>query len=167
MNKENLNDLQEILTQKLNELKEEAGENFSLEKVNLAELERRTGISRGKLRALKANGFVVKPHGLKGRISNNNVIQSFSGVIDDLLTKGVSNSSVCYDRIVEVGYSGSRSAVKSYIKEHRYLIPAKRQIIAPQGNRGRRYSTEPGESYQMDWGFVNVDTADGRTYKRR
>ncbi len=23
---------------------------------------------------------------------------------------------------------------------------------------GRRYSTGPGEAYQMDWGFVNVET---------
>ena len=35
------NDLTEILTQALNELKSEQGLNFSLEKVNLAELERR------------------------------------------------------------------------------------------------------------------------------
>ena len=133
--------------------------------MNLAELERRTGISRGRLRTLKANGFKVKPHGLSGRISNNNAIQAYSGVIDDLLTKGVSNSSAIYDRIVEVGYTGSKSSVKNYVKNHKYLIPAKRQIVSPQGNRGRRYTTEPGESYQMDWGFVNVETSDGRTYK--
>ena len=68
MNKENnCNDLQKILTQTLNELKNELGENFNTQKVNLAELERRTGISRGKLRALKKNKFVVKEHGLKGK----------------------------------------------------------------------------------------------------
>lgn len=36
-------------------------------KVNLADLERRTGISRKRLRKLKKNGFVVNPHGLSGR----------------------------------------------------------------------------------------------------
>ena len=50
MNEGNRNDLQEILTQALNEMKEESGEKFNINKVNLAELERRTGISRGKLR---------------------------------------------------------------------------------------------------------------------
>ena len=60
MTKENRNDLQNILTQALNELKDELGEKFNINKVNLAELERRTGISRGKLRALKDNGFIVK-----------------------------------------------------------------------------------------------------------
>ena len=43
-----------------------------------------------------------------------------------------------------------------YILKHKNLIPAQRQIVSPQGNRGRRYSTEPGQSYQMDWGFVDV-----------
>ena len=37
------NDLQEIITQAINEIKQEQGENFSLAKINLAELERRTG----------------------------------------------------------------------------------------------------------------------------
>ena len=34
------NDLQEIITQAINEIKQEQGENFSLSKINLAELER-------------------------------------------------------------------------------------------------------------------------------
>ena len=51
MNEDNLNDLQEILTQALNELKEEAGESFSLEKVNLAELS--TGTGRNSLLQLQ------------------------------------------------------------------------------------------------------------------
>ena len=165
MNEENRNDLQKILTQALNNLKDESGNKFNINKVNLAELERRTGISRGKLRRLQANLFVVKPHGLSGRTSNNNIINSFSGIIDDLLSKGVSNTSVCYDRICEIGYLGSKSAVKNYIKNHKYLIPAKRQIVSPQGNRGRRYETAPGESYQMDWGFVTVDAQNKKSYK--
>ena len=166
MNKENnCNDLQEILTQTLNELKNELGENFNTQKVNLAELERRTGISRGKLRALKKNKFVVKEHGLKGKKSNNSVISGFTGIINELLKKGISNSSVCYDRIREQGYCGSKSTVKSYIHANKHLIPAKRQIVAPQGNHGRRYKTEPGESYQMDWGFVNVESYSGSSYK--
>lgn len=165
MTKENRNDLQSILTQTLNELKDELGEKFNINKVNLAELERRTGISRGKLRALKANGFIVKPHDLAGKTSNNNVIEAFSGVLDDLLSRGVSNASVCYDRICEVGYAGSKSAVKNYVKNHKYLIPAKRQLVSPQGNRGRRYETGPGESYQMDWGFVTVDTENEKSFK--
>ena len=99
------NDLQEILTQALNELKNELGEKFDINKVNLAELERRTGITRGKLRALKANNFEVKPHGLTGKASNNtSKISGFTGTINGLLSKGIVNSSVIFDRISENGY---------------------------------------------------------------
>ena len=58
MNKHNGNDLYiEIIAQAIEEMKEVQGESFSLENVNLAELERRTGITRARLRRMKANGF--------------------------------------------------------------------------------------------------------------
>ncbi len=41
--KDSTNDLTVILTQALNEMKMELGDKFDLEKVNLADLERRTG----------------------------------------------------------------------------------------------------------------------------
>ena len=65
--KEKDNDLTEILTQVLNDMKAELGDAFSLETINLAEVGRRTGLSRAKLRLIKENGFVIKPHGLIGR----------------------------------------------------------------------------------------------------
>ena len=127
------NDLQEILTQALNELKNELGEKFDINKVNLAELERRTGITRGKLRALKANNFEVKPHGLTGKASNNaSKISGFTGTINGLLSKGIVNSSVIFDRISENGYKGSLSSVKDYINNNKNLVPAKRQLVAPR-----------------------------------
>ena len=58
--KDKVNDsLQESVNIALEAMRLEAGDKFSLSKVNLAELERRTGISRAKLRRLKSNGFVV------------------------------------------------------------------------------------------------------------
>lgn len=159
------NDLTEIIAQSLNEIKSELGDRFSLEKINLAELERRTGISRSKLRRIKENGFVVSPHGLLGRKASVTVVSGFTGFIDELLRKGVKNSAVIYDRLQEIGYAGSKSSVKRYVAAHKDLLPAKRQVFAPQGNRGRRYETDPGECYQMDWGFVTVETASGETYK--
>ena len=63
MNKHNGNDLYiEIIAQAIEEMKEVQGESFSLENVNLAELERRTGITRARLRRMKANGFKSVPH---------------------------------------------------------------------------------------------------------
>ena len=86
-------------------------------------------------------------------------------MIDALLRKGVTNSSLIYDRLTESGYTGGLTTIKNYIADHKDLIPARRQIVSPQGNRGRRYSSSPGESYQMDWGFVIVQASDGKEYK--
>lgn len=165
MNEQERNDLQLTISQALLEMKTEAGECFDLEKVNLAELERRTGITRKRLRKIKEDGFVIKPHGLSGKKKEQTVLSGFTGIIDTLLRKGVTNSSTITDRLKENGYAGSQTQVKAYITEHKDLVPAKRQIVAPQGNRGRRYSSEPGESYQMDWGFVNVEQNSGATYR--
>ena len=165
MNENKSNDLQSIITQAIEEMKSEQGSTFDLNRINLAELGRRTGLSRAQLRRLKKNDFRVTPHALTGRKANTTIISGYSGVIDDLLQKSVTNSEVILERIQEIGFSGSLSTVKRYINDHKDLIPPKRQAVASQGNRGRRYSSDAGESYQMDWGFVNVDTGHGDPYK--
>jgi hypothetical protein len=135
-------------------MKSEQGNNFSLDRINLAELERRTGISRERLRRLKANNFNETPHGLVGQKQQSTVLSGYSAYLDKLLRQGITNSAVCLDRLREFGFDGSLSTVKRYIKAHKHLVPAKRQMVAPQGNRGRRFTTEPGEACQMDWGFT-------------
>lgn len=165
MKDEERSSLQETITQALEQMKKEEGDAFKLSSVNLAELERMTGISRGKLRRIKDAGFVVKPHGNTGKERPSTVVSGFSGVIDEFLRRNVKNSNTIFRELKKVGYTGGKSQVKEYIRNHKYLLPAKREVIASQGNRGRRYKSEPGEQYQMDWGFVNVDTNDGRTYR--
>ena len=59
------NDLTEIIAHALNEMKREMGEKFNPDKVNLAELERRAGISRAKLRRIKKSGFISAFYVLK------------------------------------------------------------------------------------------------------
>jgi hypothetical protein len=86
-------------------------------------------------------------------------------VLDHLLSSGISNTVICFERLKQLGYTGGHTTVKCYIRQHKYLIPAKRKQVAPQGNRGRRYHTSPGEAYQMDWGFVYVTTDYGITIK--
>ena len=159
------NDLQDILSQALEQIKIEQAEKFDLQKVNLADLERRTGITRAKLRRYKADGFIIKPHGNTGRKAATTVLTGFTGVIDELLRKNVTNAVVCYDRLCEQGYKGSLTQVRVYIETHRDLIPPKRLLVSPQGNRGRRFDTSPGEAYQMDWGFVEVETGIGSSYR--
>lgn len=148
----------------IEEMMAEQGEKFSLEKINLADLERRTGISRAKLRRLKENGFVDKPHALKGRKAASTLLSGYSGILDGLLKNGVVNSAVCCAKLRENGYRGGQTIVKEYIASHQHLVPAKRQLVAPQGNRGRRYNTPPGEAFQMDWGFTKVLDYNGNEY---
>ena len=72
---ENLsNDSMAILTQVLEEMKQEKGSTFVLQHVNLSELERRTGISRKKLRNLRDNDFKEKPHGRIGKKNEKTVL---------------------------------------------------------------------------------------------
>lgn len=150
------NDLSIIIAQAIDEMKTEQGENFSLENVNLAELERRTGISRSRLRRWKSNGFRDLPHGRTGHQAKVTVLTGYTDILDNMLRQGITNSSVILERLQRMGYAGGQTTIKDYIRRNRSLVPAKRQLVAPQGNRGRRYMTGPGESFQMDWGFVNV-----------
>ena len=158
-------DLQEIVDRVLDEMRLEVGDGFDLAKVNLAEFSRRSGLTRGRARTLKDKGFKVTPHGRCGMKAETTVMTGFTGVVDDLLRKGVTNSSVCFERLREQGYAGGLTAVKNYIAAHSDLVPARRQLPDPQGNRGRRYKTEPGECFQMDWGFVEVEDPYGGTFR--
>ena len=153
-----------IIAQAIAEMEELHGEYSNIDEINLAELGRKTGLSRAKLRRLKANGFCETPHGLIGQ-QKEHLLDGYTAFMDKLLRSGVSNSSVCLERLQSMGFSGSQSTVKRYIAEHKHLIPAKRQQVAPQGNRGRRYTTEPGEAFQMDWGFTNVLDYSGHTLR--
>lgn len=77
------NGLGNIISQAIEEMKSEQGDHFSLEKNNLAELERRTGISRAKMRRFKKNGFVFKPHGLEGRKAPRTILTGYTAILDD------------------------------------------------------------------------------------
>ena len=159
------NDLQEIIDKALAEMAEEKGGTLDLGDINLAEFERRTGLTRSKARTLKSKGFKVTAHGRCGMRATTTVMTGHADVVDDLLRRGVTNSSVCLDRLREDGYEGGLTAVKGYIKSHMDLVPAKRRTVDPQGSRGQRFSTEPGEAYQMDWGFLEAEAWNGSRFR--
>ena len=142
-------------------MKEEQGESFRIETVNLAALQRMTGISRARLRRWKRN--LLSPEQCSRK--KKSILSDYTSVLDHLLSSGISNTVICFERLKQLGYTGGHTTVKCYIRQHKYLIPAKRKQVAPQGNRGRRYHTSPGEAYQMDWGFVYVTTDYGITIK--
>lgn len=116
------------------------------------------------MRRLKTNGFCEKAHDLNGK-KKEHILDGYSSVLDTLLKSGVSNSTICLERLQTMGFTGSRSKVKRYIAAHKHFIPAKRQLVGPQGNRGRWYATEPGETGQMDWGFTDVLDYNSQTYR--
>ena len=66
MKKPNFAAMNPVVAKVIQQMMAEQGNKFSLEKINLAELERRTGISRGKLRRLKEHDFENVQHALKG-----------------------------------------------------------------------------------------------------
>ena len=158
MDRNERNGLQEIIDNALAEMAEEAGGTLDPSRANLAAFRGKTGLTRSKARTLKKKGFKVTPHGRCGMKARVTVLTGFTDTIDELLRGGVTNSSVCLDRIRERGYEGGPATVRDHVAGHRYLVPARRRSAAvPQGSRGRRFHTRPGEAYQVDWGFVNVE----------
>lgn len=69
------------------------------------------------------------------------MLAGHTGLVDDLLRKGVTNSQVIFERLLGQGYAGGLTTVKTYIAAHRDLVPAKRRQAAPQGCRGQRFRT--------------------------
>lgn len=159
--------LQEIIDKAIEELARETGDSSELDQLNLAELSRRTGLSRSRARSLKAKGFVVMPHGRCGMRAGSTIMSGFERVVDALLMEGVTNSEVVFERIAGQGCKGGKTTVKNYISAHAELVPAKRKLAKAdlQGSRGRRFETNPGESYQMNWGFVRVEDWAGGEFK--
>lgn len=164
MKKPNFSAMNPAVAEAIEQMMAEQGEKFSLSKINLAELERRTGISRSRLRHMKEHDFEEVPHALKGRKAPVTLLSGYTGILDDLLRSGISNSDVCLKKLRESGFTGGKTTIKDYVSEHHYLIPAPRHVVEPQGNRGRRYFTAPGEAFQMDWGFTKVEAYDGSEY---
>lgn len=157
--------LQEIIDEALESMAAETAGEFDPQRCNLAEFCRRTGLSRQRARTIKANGFKVRPHGRLGTKAARTVLTGHTGLVDDQLRKGVTNSQVIYERLLAQGYEGGLTSVKVYVAGHRDLVPAPRRQVAPQGGRGQRFRSGPGESYQMDWGFVTVVDWEGREYR--
>ena len=125
-----IDNLNETIAQALRQMKAEQGEKFSLKKVNLAELSRRTGISRKRLRNARKHGFKIPAHGNTGRKKDKTVLTGYGVIIDNLLRNGVTNSNVILERLQENGYKGGLTMVKNYISDHRNLVPAKREAVA-------------------------------------
>ena len=126
-----------VVAKAIEQMMAEQGDKFSLEKVNLAELERRTGISRARLRRMKEHGFDEDTeHAAKGRKASTTLLSGYTGILDGLLKNGVTNSAVCLSRLRANGYTGSQTTIKNYILAHQHLIPPRRRAGRRSGRRG-------------------------------
>lgn len=106
----------------------------------------------------------MKSHTLEGRKVKYTILSGYTAYLDNLLRNRVTNSSVCLQRLREIGYTGGLTTVKDYISTHKHLVPSKRQMVVTQGDRGRRFTTEVSETYQMGWGFTKVQDNIGSEY---
>lgn len=135
-------------------------------KVNLAELSRRTGISRQRLRTLEKGGFEKEADEKRKKDKTKSLTAHEENILTDMLRRGIVNSVVMQERLREItGYNGSRTTVWRFIDRNRDKIPARRKLPEMDGCRRRRFETGPGEMYQMDWGFVNATCIDGSHYR--
>ena len=146
----NKDDLETILARALEETKGPDG------RVNLSEIARRTGITRSRLRKWKNSGFHILPD-MRGKYKRSRKIDLYTWKVDELLKDGTTNSVVIMNEIMDFGFDGKLTIVKDYIAAHKDLVPPARIVGIPHPEVGRRWHTEAGDCYQMDWGFVEVE----------
>lgn len=153
-------DLEEILAKALEETRGPDGQ------VNLAEIQRRTGVSRKRLRRWKNNGFHLKPD-KRGRKPGSVKLEGYTEIIDGLLAQGIRNRDVVLRELQKAGFDGGKTIVGDYIASHLDLLPAPRLIVAPQGEYTCRWYTDSGDCYQMHMGFPTVQMCGRRRTLKR
>lgn len=137
-------------------------------KPNLAQLHRDTGLSRQRLRRWQRKGYIWITEETRGRKKGSVKLIGFTGVVDTLLMNNVTNSVVIKKKLDEVGFSGGITIVRDYVsKNEDALVPSQRSIAVQDQDksRGMYYTTGPGECFQMDWGFVDVEDTQGGTWR--
>ena len=159
---EKTKDDSEIITRAIKEMEEEGTLYKADGKPNIPLLMEKTGLTRQRARSLARKDFKNVPHGNIGKEREKALNAEESAVVDSLLSKGETNSTVLMRELKDrFGFTGSISSVKRYKYAHQHLVPAPRITVSLQGQRINRYETGPGFMFQMDWGFVNVNCIDG------
>ena len=96
---ERRDDLREIIGKAPEGMAAEAGEGLDPRACDLADLCRRTGLTRSRARTTEGHGLRVLPHGNTGRKAGTTVPTGHTGPVDDLLGKGAADSQVTYGRL--------------------------------------------------------------------
>jgi len=117
---------------------------------SIRSIARELGCSRNTVRKYVRSEAVPKQ---KPRASGPSVLDQFKPFIHKRLSDGLENCTVLLRELIEIGYTGSRTTLKDYVKPFRQRN---------QTNATMRFETAPGEQAQVDWGSVKYATADGK-----
>lgn len=154
MSSNEIHNLNETIAQALQQMKAELGDKFSLKKVNLAELSRRTGISRKRLRNAKKHGFRIPVHGNTGRKKNNTVLTGYTAIIDILLRKGVTNSNVILERLQDNLFIGMIHAFQRLGVPATVLTDNMKSIVTCRDSDGHPVWSRDYEAFMKTIGFT-------------
>lgn len=112
------NGLDTIVSQALQKMKEEQGESFHIETVNLAALQRMTGISRGRLRRWKKNLLSPEQNFRKRK----SILDDYTSVLDHLLSSGVSNTVICFEESAVIVMDSDNKKLEDAINKTKQAI---------------------------------------------
>ena len=116
---------------------------------------RKLGISRNTVKKYLENPEFPDSQKRKGK--RKSLLDSYIGNIEAWLSEDIFYSGTwIYDRLSNMGFSGSYEIVKRKVHE----LKAERQKIAYM-----RFETEPGYQAQVDFGEFQVENADGSIKK--
>lgn len=75
-------------------------------------------------------------------------LEPFFNYVDMRLADNVWNAEVILQELREMGYTGGRTILRTYIQPRRKMRPARRTV---------RFETQPGYQLQHDWGEVDAE----------
>jgi len=113
--------------------------------MSISEIARQTGHDRKTIRKYLRSGEVPR-YGPRG--SRQTVLDGYKDKLVNLFHSGVHNGVVLYEKISDLGYTGSYDSVK------KFLTPLREQTR--RRDVAIRFETNPGEQSQVDWGHFNV-----------
>lgn len=130
-------------------------ERIELQGQSISKVSRDTGMSRNTIRKYLRDG--EQKHGLKGR-KRPSKLEPFKEIIDKLISSGIYNAQVIYERLAEIGYTGKVTIIKDYLRPIR-------PVTVTKGPAVQRYERKPGSQVQMDWGICDYIDLTGQRRK--
>ncbi len=122
---------------------------------SISQIVRDTGMCRNTVKKYLREGPSTDKRVGSKRASKLDPYKEF---INELLSSGIVNATVIFNRLVEKGYKGGISILKEYLKPLRPPRTTNEVAVI-------RYETKPGQQAQMDWGICKYTDYQGRIRK--